>query len=257
MPLSRGLFITGTDTGVGKTRLACAIVRSLVAEGRRVGILKPVSTGGTEDAEMLIEAQGERLSLDLVNPIQLPEPLAPPIAAKRAGLVLRLDDVLSAVRESIEAQSTDAEIVIVEGAGGLMCPLTNGTTMLDLALVLDYPLLVVARRGLGTINHTLLTLHAAKMRGLRIAGVVLNGCEPTQNRVAEETVAEELSGRISPIPILAEIAHGSMLEPSVHLDWFGRSATPRSDFETSRRSVIALSIQVRRAPSFPPSESER
>ena len=255
MTLPRGLFITGTDTGVGKTRVACEIVRSLVAEGRQVGVLKPVSTGGTEDARELIIAQGENLPLALVNPIQLAEPLAPPIAARRAGMILRFADVISAVRPSLETFSYQAEVLIVEGAGGLFCPLAEETTMADLASWLDYPILIVARRGLGTINHILLTLHAAQSGGLRIAGVILNGCDPTHNRLAEETAAEELSRRMGSVAILDEIEHGSMFESLRHLDWLSRSATPRNDFRTWRDSVVGDTVESGRP--LPPLESER
>ncbi len=229
MVLPPGLFITGTDTGVGKTHMACGVVMALVREGRRVGIIKPVSAGGTEDAACLIAALGRPVSLDLVNPIRLAEPLAPPVAARRAGVSLTFEEVVNATTRSIAEFGSSIEVMVIEGVGGLLCPLTDGTTVADLAAYFDYPLIVVARRGLGTLNHTLLTLEAAQTRGLRVAGLILNGSEPTISVIAEQSAAEELSRRIGPIPILAEVVHGAVLDSHQSLDWFGRASVPRRE----------------------------
>src|SRR6516162_3253545 len=178
-----GLFVTGTDTGVGKTFVAAAIARSLIAAGREVGVLKPVATGAERvgegwrcaDAEALIEAIGGGVPLDRVAPLRFEEPLAPSVAARRLGSPLDRARVLSVVGDALAWWAGRAEVMVVEGVGGLLCPLAEGTTVADLAVALDYPLVIVARRGLGTLNHTLLTVEAARLRGLRVAGVVLNG----------------------------------------------------------------------------------
>ncbi len=158
-----GLFVVGTDTGVGKTAVASAIARVLTGQGRRVGVLKPVATGAvreaagwrSEDAEALIAAVGGNVPRERVAPLIFEPPLAPPVAARiEEGRPLEMSRVLDTVREALAWWSDRAELMVVEGVGGLLCPLAERTTVADLAVALDYPLLVVARRGLGTLNHT-------------------------------------------------------------------------------------------------------
>ena len=120
--------------------------------------------------------------------------------------------------------------MVVEGVGGLLCPLAEGMTVADLAIALDYPLVVVARRGLGTLNHTLLTVEAALARGLRVAGVVLNGSEPTADPLAEATNPGELARRLPGVAVLAEVPHGEDALTGGGLgvvDWWGRALVPR------------------------------
>ena len=234
--IPRGLFVTGTDTGVGKTFVAAAIARSLVVTGRKVGVLKPVATGATRegdgwrsgDAEALIEAIGGGVGLDRVAPILYEEPLAPPVAARRSGRPLAGDEVIRAVGEALAWWGDRAEVVVVEGVGGLLCPLAEGMTVADLAVALDFPAVIVARRGLGTINHTLLTVEAARSRGLRVAGVVLNGSGPAADPVAEATNRDELARRLDGVAVLADIRHEE--DPSATmdvLDWYERAAVGR------------------------------
>jgi dethiobiotin synthetase len=210
-----GLFVVGTDTGVGKTLVASAIARSWRASGHRVGVLKPVASGAeirggrliSEDAERLIEAVGGGIPHERVAPILFEEPLAPPVAARRRGTPLVMGDVARIVAESLAWWEDRADVMVVEGVGGLLCPLAEGATVADLAVFLDYPLLIVAHRGLGTLNHTLLTVEAARSRGLRVAGVVLNGARPTADPIAEATNAEELALRLGGVAVLAEWPH--------------------------------------------------
>ena len=227
-----GLFVVGTDTGVGKTFVAAAIARAMVGAGRKVGALKPVATGATReggawrcgDAEALIEAIGGGVGLDRVAPMVYEEPLAPPVAARRMGKPLERAELMRAVGAALAWWEGEgrAEVMVVEGVGGLLCPLAEGMTVADLAVTLDYPLVVVARRGLGTINHTLLTLEAARMRGLRVAGVVLNGAIPTSDPIAEATNPGELARRLAGDAILAEVTHGENPPTAIDvLDWFG------------------------------------
>lgn len=241
-----GLFITGTDTGVGKTTVATAIARALTGQGRRVGVLKPVATGVVregdtwrcEDTEALIAAVGGGVALERVTPVVYEPPLAPPVAARLAGAPLCWPDLRSLVFESLAWWTAQGvEVVIVEGVGGFLCPLAEEATIADLAVALDFPLVVVARRGLGTLNHTLLTLEAARLRSLRIAGVVLNGSEPNANPLAESTNATELARWLDPTPLLAEIPHHvdsthhvfpSMVDESLRgVDWMGRALASR------------------------------
>lgn len=236
-----GLFVTGTDTGVGKTLVAAAIARALAGGGHRVGVLKPVATGAArtengwrcDDTEALIAAAGGGIPRERVTPILYEEPLAPCIAARRAGEPLHAERVERAVKDALAwwAGPGGAELVVIEGVGGLLCPLAEGTTVADLAVALDYPLIVVARRGLGTLNHTLMTVEAARGRSLRVAGVVLNTPEPESGTPAESTAAGELARRLPGVPILAEIRHAgnsALPDPMVCVDWYGRALPPRT-----------------------------
>jgi dethiobiotin synthetase len=248
-----GLFIVGTDTGVGKTRIASAIARRLLAEGQRVGVLKPVATGGvrvegvwrSDDAERLLEAIGRQAPPEMVAPIVFEEPLAPVIAARRQGMPLEQADIEQSVEAAVRWWSKQAELLIVEGVGGLLCPLAEGTTVADLAVSLDYPLLIVARRGLGTLNHTLLTVEAALSRGLRLAGIVLNQTEPGAETLADATGADELARRLDGVPILAELAYhndpANLAGAIDTVEWSERFRRPR--FSIASKLVGASSAR--------------
>lgn len=197
---SRGFFITGTDTGVGKTVVTAALAAALRARGVDVGVMKPVETGvapepvagESSDAEVLARAAGVDDPLTLVGPVRLREPLAPLVAARREGREVCLRTLMTAFRTLRERHA----VMLVEGAGGLAVPIAPGLLMADLAGELALPLLVVARPSLGTINHTVLTVAFARAAGLRVAGIVINGT-PAEPGPAEETspaVIEELSG---------------------------------------------------------------
>jgi dethiobiotin synthetase len=170
----RGCFVSGTDTGVGKTLVGRALVRALRARGVDVGVLKPIETGvgdaGPLDAIALREAAGVSDSVDEVCPQQFALPAAPTVAAAEEGRRVDLD----AVERAFARIAARHEFVVAEGAGGLLVPAAAGVTMADLAARLELPLIVVARAALGTINHTLLTLEAAAARGLDVLGVVIS-----------------------------------------------------------------------------------
>lgn len=191
---ARGIFITGTDTGVGKTIVAATLARLLRMNGVTVGVMKPVTSGcrdenGTlvsDDARLLCQAAGITVSDDIA-PYRLREPLAPAEAAKIDGV--RID--FAAIKASFDRLSSTCDYVIVEGAGGLMVPLCGGLLVADLARELGLPLLVVARPGLGTINHTVLTCFAAQQMGLQVAGVVINGM-PDQPGLAEQGAPHQI-----------------------------------------------------------------
>jgi dethiobiotin synthetase len=186
-----GLFITGTDTGVGKTVVAGAIADWFRRRGRRVGVLKPMATGCvlrreglvSEDAEFLAHCADARFPLDVICPVRYAEPLAPSVAAERAKQPVDWD----AVRRSLRMIEAGSDVLIVEGVGGVMVPLDEKHTVLDLARWLQLPTVVVARAGLGTINHTLLTLGALRQADVAIAGVVINRYPTDIAGVAEET----------------------------------------------------------------------
>ncbi len=199
----RGIFITGTDTGVGKTIVAATLARLLRMNGVSVGVMKPVTSGCREengvlvsdDARLLCQAAGLAVSEDIA-PYCLREPLAPAESAKIDGV--RID--FSAIKDAFDRLSSTYDYVIVEGAGGLMVPLSGGLLVADQARELELPLLVVARPGLGTINHTVLTCFAAQQMGLHVAGVIINGM-PEHPGLAEQSAPHQI-GSLCGAPVL-------------------------------------------------------
>ena len=190
----RGIFITGTDTGVGKSIVAATLARLLRMNGVKVGVMKPVTSGCHEvsgqlvsnDALLLCQAAGI-LCDDDVAPYRLREALAPTVAAKIDGI--RID--FSTIKAAFDRLAACYDYVIVEGAGGLMVPLSGGLLVADLARELNLPLLVVAKPGLGTINHTVLTCFAAQQMGLQVAGVIINGM-PEHPGLAEQGAPHQI-----------------------------------------------------------------
>ncbi len=166
-----GLFVTGTDTGVGKTHVACWLARELAASGIRVGVMKPAESGSNRDALMLRRASGTAAPLSLIRPFHFKAPLAPALAAAREGRKLSLAKLMRA----FHGLKASHQGLVVEGAGGLLVPMSGHKMVADVAGMMRLPLLLVARPGLGTINHTLLSLAEARRRGLKVACVVLNG----------------------------------------------------------------------------------
>jgi dethiobiotin synthetase len=169
-------------------------------------------------------------------PLAFEAPLAPVVAARLAGKRLERAAVERALEAALAWWADRADIMVVEGIGGLLTPLTEGTTVADLAIRLDFPLLVVARRALGTLNHTLLTIEAALRRELRVAGLVLNSASPAGDAaaaLAEETAADELARRLEGIAILAEVPFLGGSDPAEAdailggIDWSGRALRPR------------------------------
>ena len=192
----RGLFVTGTDTGVGKTEVAAALVAGWRARGLDVGVMKPAQSGVEDgeptDADRLREAAGGGDPVALVCPYSLRAPLAPAVAARLEGVQISLPHLLACAAEL----SRRHQALVVEGAGGILVPLTDSHSYADLAVGLGMPVLVVARAGLGTVNHAALTCEALRARGLAVAGVVLNraraGTDPSEPHNAGEI--ERLTG---------------------------------------------------------------
>lgn len=207
--MSKGLFITGTDTGVGKTLVACALAAGLKNAGYKVGVLKPAETGCErsdgklmpQDALGLKEASGCEVPLETICPYPLCEPLAPSVAAERQGLRIDIDRLHSLYEEIASAH----DLVIVEGAGGLLVPILPSYTYADLARVLKLPLIVVAANRLGVINHLLLTLEHAACRGLRVLGYVLTQVGPELSLAAETN--REVLESLTAVPCLAELPY--------------------------------------------------
>ncbi|HSN92515.1 MAG TPA: dethiobiotin synthase [Anaeromyxobacteraceae bacterium] len=201
----RGLFVTGTDTGVGKTEVACALLRAARARGLDAVGMKPAQSGAgpgeVSDAERLLEASGRVEPFAAVCPYELEAPLAPAVAARLEGRTVSLDAIVSAAR----ALASRHAAVVVEGAGGLLVPLSEDATYADLAAALGLPVLVVARAGLGTLNHTALTCEALGRRGLAVAGVVLNRTVPVDDPSVPHNAAE--IERMTGARVLAVLPH--------------------------------------------------
>lgn len=201
--MAKGIFITGTDTGVGKTVVSTALAILLRQKGVKVGVMKPVTSGCSEldgklvseDAELLAAGAGIPVSEE-VAPYLLREPVAPSVAAEQDRVRIEFSRILAAFHRLAD----EYEYVIVEGAGGLMVPLAGGLLVADLVKLLDLPLLVVARPGLGTVNHTLLTCFAARQLDIDVRGVVVNGF-PADPGLAESS-APHMIDSLSGTPLL-------------------------------------------------------
>ena len=243
---TRGLFVTGTDTDVGKTYVSALILRELAEQGVHVGAYKPACSGSVPDAdgkstwhdvEELSKAIGGTHQPLRICPQCFEAPLAPPVAARREQRTVDS----SLLRQGVAYWEQRVEILVVEGVGGLLCPLTETETVADLAVDLGYPLIVVARMDLGTINHTLLTIDAAEKRGLRVAGIVMNQATANPASSGSEGNPSEIAARCD-CPVLGCVEYGQTSglirdgQP-VAIDWAELAAAPstnRPDSTSSR-----------------------
>jgi len=198
----RGIFVTGTGTGVGKSVVSAAIVAALAARGEKVAAFKPVITGLDErggewplDDELLAKHATAGQSREEVAPHRFGPPVSPHLAAEMAGEQI---EALQLAREAREwAEKADA--LVCEGIGGLMVPLAGGFVVRDLAVELDLPLVIAAQTGLGTINHTLLTIEAARAAGLNVTGVVLTPWPDEPDRMQKNN--RETIGRLGDVSV--------------------------------------------------------
>jgi len=197
LPEKAGLFITGTDTGVGKTLIAGAVARILTDKGLKVGVFKPIATGCRRswdgfvgsDTEFLAHCANSDLSLSTITPVGYPTPAAPIVSAACDGPAIDFNRIAAAYRDICQ----NSDIVIVEGIGGVRVPLTAEFDLLDLAVEFALPVVIVARPNLGTINHTLMTIDCVRAAKLKIAGVVINNYNATESTVAEDTAPEVIA----------------------------------------------------------------
>jgi dethiobiotin synthetase len=225
-----GLFVTGTDTDVGKTAVAAAIARQLVAAGRRVGVYKPVASGVTtaaSDARRLWEAAGSPLSIELVCPQAFTAPLSPPRAARAEGRCV--DEAL--LRSGVAPWHAASDIVIVEGAGGLFSPAGDRSLNIDLARDLALPLVIVDAARLGAIGRSLMAVAAARAAGLPVAAVVLSYTQPlggakdepaSDVRIAADS-SVDLAARLGGVPVGTLHHAAERITPA--LDWFTLATT--------------------------------
>jgi dethiobiotin synthetase len=221
-PLSiPGLFVTATDTDVGKTIVAGAIANQFARRGLRTAVCKPMATGCqkrreglvSDDAEFLAGAAQSRHPLDLICPQRFVEPLAPAVAARRAGETIDWPTIQNAIR----LMSLDSDVMVVEGAGGILVPVDENYLMLDVIRWLSVPVVVVARAGLGTINHTLMTVGVLRAARIDVAGVVINRYPAEFPGVAEETnpgVIEQFGN----VPVLAIVPEVNGMKHNIPAD---------------------------------------
>jgi dethiobiotin synthetase len=200
------LFVTGTDTGVGKTFVACALVHALRAAGRRVAVMKPVETGVDgvpEDAVRLRDAAGDPAPLDDVCPYRFRAPLAPAAAAPLEGQSVDPEKITSLLMR----RALDADMLVVEGAGGLLVPVTSDCTWLDIVRTLRLPLLVVAANRLGTLNHCALTARVARAEGIAVHGFALSHPDPVADASSASNAA--LISTLTRLPVIATLPHST------------------------------------------------
>src|SRR3990167_558849 len=192
--MSKALFITATDTGAGKTIISCAIGLALQKKGIDVGYIKPFQCSG-DDTDFVIKTLGIQDDKNLVNPYYVKEPLAPYAAFKRGEIRINLDKVFSAYHKLKKRH----EFLIIEGAGGLLVPLRENYLVADLIRDLDIPAIIVARAGLGTLNHTLLSERYAFDYGLKVKGIIINGL---RNKTLAERTNPQTLKRFLNAPLL-------------------------------------------------------
>ena len=210
---AKGIFVTGTDTGVGKTVVAAGLVRGLIAQGLRVAVMKPVASGSectaeglrNEDALTLMAASNVATPYDRVNPYCFVPPISPHIAAEEAKTPVDL----SHIAENFGSLKGSADFVVVEGAGGWLAPIGKGTSIKDIATALDLPVVLVVGMRLGCINHALLTKLAIESHGARWAGWIANTIDPAMARPKEnlETLVRLLGE--SPLAIVPPLLPSS------------------------------------------------
>ncbi|MBI5183354.1 MAG: adenosylmethionine--8-amino-7-oxononanoate transaminase [Nitrospinae bacterium] len=215
----KGFFVTGTDTGVGKTVVAAGLSAALNERGINTGVMKPIQSGEISkdgelvgDTRFLIEAAGVKDEVYLINPYHLEAPLAPIIASRIQGIEIDVEKIKGCFEELAKRH----EIVIVEGIGGLLVPIREDYLVSDLIIELNLPIIIISRTGIGTINHTLLTVRHAQYLGIEIAGIVFNNPDKEGSGEAERMGTEEIK-RLTGIPILGTLPHIPLLDPGGNL----------------------------------------
>lgn len=214
--MSRGYFITGTDTDVGKTVISAALVHAIAGHGHRVAGMKPVASGcyqvgddfRNSDADLLVQAANLTLDYDTVCPYRFVPAIAPHLAAEQAGVVISKERILDCYRNA----ASQADRIVVEGVGGWMVPVANGLSMADIAVEMDLPVIMVVGARLGCINHALLTQHAIASSGLSLAGWIYNRIDPDME--VADSVKQELESMLD-APLIADIAYSDQPVPEL------------------------------------------
>jgi dethiobiotin synthetase len=225
------LFITGTDTGVGKTLLTVLLLTHLRRQGRHALAMKPFCSGGLRDVHLLRRAQQNEISLSQINPYYFEQPVAPLVAARRAGATVALPEVI----DRIASLAGQCEVLLVEGVGGLFVPLGDHYTVADLIAAIGGPVVLVARNKLGTINHTLLSLAALRERTISRSRVVL--MDPRRG---------DISGR-SNARMIREFAQ----EPVFRVPFLGPNPAASRQLEIKAKKLKKTLAHILRVGIFP------
>jgi dethiobiotin synthetase len=224
------IFVTGTDTGVGKTLLTALLLTHARRRGKNALPMKPFCSGSLRDVKILRRAAGLEISTDEVNPFYFDEPLAPLVAARRAGRNIRLRDVVG----KVVGLASRCELLLVEGAGGLLVPLGNSYTLIELIKAIPASVIVVARNRLGTINHCLLTLKA--VRGLAV---------PRVNLVLMNSRHPDLSSSINPALLCEFAAPSSVFQvPFLGADPVGNEGLLRAEKKIKKTLAQILRASI-------------
>ena len=205
--MERAIFITGTGTEIGKTVIAGGLAASLKQSGTNVGVMKPIGTGDTADARFLKHAAQVDDELSVINPIYLRHPLAPSVAARIENREIDLSHIETAFSELQQKY----DFVIVEGIGGIAVPIQDDFLVVHLISRLQLPILIVAQAGLGTLNHTLLTVAFARQFNLEIVGIVLNGLSPETAGIVEATNPVEIE-KLTGVPVIGVVPYEKRLD---------------------------------------------
>jgi len=248
--MTKGFFITGTDTGVGKTIISAALITAARMIGLKSCGMKPIETGCTKkkfkvkssklkvqdrdltphDGTFLKKISGVNASLDLITPVRFENPLAPLAASEIEGRAVDL----GMIKKAYQKLSGEYDAMIVEGIGGLLVPIRRNYFVLDLASDLGLPIVVVAKPGLGTINHTMLTVNYALKEGLTVAGIIFNYTQPPEKTLAENTNPEIIK-RLSPVPVIGIFPYLKDLESRT----IAKEAVKKLDIELIRTFLPA------------------
>jgi len=239
--MTRGIYITGTDTGIGKTTVSCALLHALRARGLRAVGMKPVASGcertpdgwRNDDALRLLAASDPQSDYAWVNPYALPDPTAPELAAHDVGVTIELDRL----RVAFDALAASSDVVVVEGVGGWAAPLSAHLDQCELARELELPILLVVGLRLGCINHARLTARAIRVDGLHLLGWIGNAVDAQFHR-SEETVA--ILDRVIAAPRLGLLPHrADAMDATLH-SALGDAAACAADFRhTSQSGLIS------------------
>ncbi|MEW6003527.1 MAG: dethiobiotin synthase [Nitrospirota bacterium] len=232
--MTKGFFITGTDTGVGKTVITAALIQAIRLLGLRVCGMKPIETGCKKEGDLLIPSDGlfikeianMKENIKEITPCCFENPLAPLTASRLGEAPVDLEKIFNAFRKL----SKNNDAVIVEGIGGLLVPITRDYFVIDLARDFGLPILSVSRPGLGTLNHTMLTVNYAIKEGLVVVGIIINYSIPPEGTIAEKTNPEIIK-QISPVPILGIFPYLDSMEENA----IEKTAIKNLDIEIIRK----------------------
>ena len=232
--IAKGFFITGTDTGVGKTVVTAAIIKAIGLLGLRACGMKPIETGCIKEGDVLVPLDGMFLktiarmeeNVKHISPYCFESPLAPMAASEVEGVSIDFEKIKRAYTDL----KKNYDAVVVEGIGGLLVPIRRDYFVLDLARDFGLPMVVVSRPGLGTLNHTLLTVHYAIKEGLDVAGIIINYSQPPEGTLAENTNPEVIK-QISPAPLIGIFPYLKDLEK----DTIEKAAVKNLDIEILKK----------------------